>query len=58
MSKIFFFWGGGKNDCIPGFSLDHLDMGGTSARRQSVNGGTPEGGQKPYEGGGPNLDRV
>ena len=49
-----------------GFSLDVLDMGGfvplphmggTSAGGQSINGGTHEGGHRPY-GGGPNFDRL
>ena len=31
--------------------------GGTSAGGQSVNGGTHEGGHRPY-GGGPNFDRL
>ena len=35
-----------------GFSLDRLDIGwGTSAGGQSVNGGTYEGGHRPYGGG-------
>ena len=44
-----------------GFYLGHLHMGdlsphmgGTSAGGQSVNGGTHEGGHRPY--GGPNFD--
>ena len=38
----------------PGFSLGRLHMGGfvppTSAGGQSVNGGTHEGGHRPYGG--------
>ena len=33
-----------------GFSLGHLHMGGISAGGQSVNGGTHEGGHRPYGG--------
>ena len=44
-----------------GFSRGRLHMGGggggeTSARGQSVNGGTHERGHRPY--GGPNFDRL
>ena len=34
----------------PGFSLGRLHMGGTSAGGQSINGGTHEGGHRPYGG--------
>ena len=33
-------------------------MGGTSAGEQSVNGGTHQGGHRPYGGGGANFDRL
>ena len=35
---------------MSGFSLESLDMGGASARGQSINGGTHEGGHIPYKG--------
>ena len=41
-----------------GFSLGHLHMGGTSAGGQSVNGGTHEGGHRPYGGGGGGLTLI
>ena len=38
------------------YSLGGFGGGGTIARGQSVNGGTHEGGHRPY--GGPNFDRL
>ena len=48
-----------KNCPISGFSLGRLHMGGFVPPHmggQSVNGGTHEGGHRPY--GGPNFDRL
>ena len=36
----------------------HGGGGGTNAGGQSVNGGTHEGENRPYGGGGPNFDRL